>query len=106
MPKHDPIAQAAPVRLLRLPEVCALVGLSRSPVLRRVAEGLFPRPVSLGARAVAWRSTDVAAWIESRPVASGGGLNGAHAERAPSPDVPPVAVAQAAGRHARERRER
>ena len=43
-----------PRKILRLPVVLDRTGLSRSTVYLRVTEGRFPRPVSLGARAVGW----------------------------------------------------
>ncbi|MFZ5756932.1 MAG: helix-turn-helix transcriptional regulator [Pseudomonadota bacterium] len=59
--------------LLRLPQVEALTGLSRSSIYRfaqtdRAAkqENPFPSPVRLGLRAVAWRESEVMAWIASR----------------------------------------
>ena len=52
-----------PERILRLPNVLNRTGLSRSTVYLRVTEGRFPRPVSLGARAVGWIETEVEEWI-------------------------------------------
>jgi prophage regulatory protein len=52
-----------PRKILRLPIVLDRTGLSRSTVYQRVAEGRFPRPVSLGARAVGWVETEVEDWI-------------------------------------------
>lgn len=52
--------------LLRLPEVMARTGLSRSELYRKVASGDFPGPVKLGERASAWDSREVDRWIESR----------------------------------------
>ena len=52
-----------PRRILRLPNVLDRTGLSRSTVYQRVTEGRFPRPVSLGARAVGWIETEVEEWI-------------------------------------------
>ena len=40
--------------ILRLPVVKARTGLSRSTIYQRVAEGDFPKPINLGARAVGW----------------------------------------------------
>ena len=51
--------------ILRLPEVIARTGLSRTNVYRRIAAGTFPAPVALGPRAVGWRESDVIEWIES-----------------------------------------
>lgn len=52
--------------LLRLPQVKARSGLSRSEIYRRVASGDFPAPVKLGERASAWPEHEVAAWCEAR----------------------------------------
>ncbi len=53
-------------RIIRLEEVKKLVGLSRSTLYARIAEGNFPKQVSLGGRLVGWHESDVLAWIESR----------------------------------------
>ena len=52
-----------PAKILRLPNVLDRTGLSRSTVYLRVTEGRFPKPVSLGARAVGWIETEVEEWI-------------------------------------------
>ena len=46
-------------RILRLPEVLALTGLSRSTIYLRVEEGTFPKQINLGSRAVGWLDSDV-----------------------------------------------
>ncbi|MDC7693471.1 AlpA family transcriptional regulator [Asticcacaulis sp. DXS10W] len=53
-------------RIVRLPEVKALTGLSRSTVYERIREGQFPKPVGLGGRNVGWVEGEVTAWIERR----------------------------------------
>ena len=58
------------VRFLRLPEVLARTGLSRSTIYVRLDQGRFPRPVSLGARAVGWIEAEVDAWMRERVAAS------------------------------------
>lgn len=62
--KHEP------VRFLRLPEVLDRTGLSRSTIYVRLDQGRFPRPVSLGARAVGWIEAEVDEWIRERIAAS------------------------------------
>jgi len=62
--------QAHTPSILRLPQVEALTGLTRSPIYRRIADGDFPAPVLLGKRAVGWRESEIAEWIESRPRAT------------------------------------
>ena len=59
-----------PVRFLRLPEVLARTGLSRSTIYVRLDQGRFPRPVSLGGRAVGWIESEVDEWIRERIDAS------------------------------------
>ena len=61
-----------PVRFLRLPEVLARTGLSRSTIYVRLDQGRFPRPVSLGARAVGWIEAEVDEWIRERIATSRG----------------------------------
>ena len=52
--------------LLRRPDVETRTGLSRSTIYQWMKDGAFPQPVKLGARLVAWRESDVTAWLESR----------------------------------------
>ncbi|WP_321959634.1 helix-turn-helix transcriptional regulator [Paraburkholderia tropica] len=56
-------------RLIRLREVRARVSLGASTVYRYLAAGKFPRPVDLGGGRVAWRESEVDAWIANRPEA-------------------------------------
>jgi prophage regulatory protein len=53
-------------RLIRLDEVKRRTGFQKSSIYNRVAEGTFPRPVNLGARAVAWVEDEIQEWIDSR----------------------------------------
>jgi len=55
----------SPGTLMRLPSVEAKTGLSKSEIYRRIREKSFPQPLKLGARAVAWSSAEVDAWIQS-----------------------------------------
>ena len=61
------------VRFLRLPEVLARTGLSRSTIYVRLEQGRFPRPVSLGSRAVGWIEAEVDDWMRERIERSRGG---------------------------------
>lgn len=56
--------------LLRLPGVCALVGLSRSQIYRLIRAGEFPAGISLGANSVAWSAEQVHAWVAQKIKAS------------------------------------
>ena len=53
-------------RFLRLAEVQRRVPYSRSTIYQLINRGEFPRPISIGARAVAWLESDIDAWIEAR----------------------------------------
>jgi len=57
------------VRIIRLPEVMRLVGLGKSTIYEMIAKGTFPRPVSLGSRAVGWKAGDIWAWLLTRKAA-------------------------------------
>ncbi len=51
---------------LRLKQVKAVTGMSRSWIYEAIRRGEFPAPISLSARAVAWDSAAVAGWQEGR----------------------------------------
>lgn len=53
-------------RFLRLPEVIRLTGYSCSSVYLLMSRGEFPKTYKLGGRAVAWRESDIQAWINTR----------------------------------------
>ena len=51
--------------ILRMAAVCQVTKLGKSTVYRKLAEGTFPPPVRLGARAVGWKTRDIVAWLEA-----------------------------------------
>ena len=59
-------------KLHRRPSVEEITGLSRSTIYALMDDGEFPRPVRIGRRAVAWRDSDLTAWLASRETASKG----------------------------------
>ena len=59
------------VRLIRLPEVRRMTGLSRTRIYELEREGRFPRRRKLSDRACAWELQQIVDWIRSRPVAGG-----------------------------------
>ncbi|QPJ64813.1 MAG: AlpA family transcriptional regulator [Candidatus Nitrohelix vancouverensis] len=50
-------------RILRLPEVMARTGLSRSTIYHYISKAAFPKPVSLGVRAVGWVEGEIQEWL-------------------------------------------
>jgi prophage regulatory protein len=60
-----------PMRFLKLKEVMEKTALSRSAIYRKMDkknlkmdEKIFPKPVNLGDRAVAWVESEVNEWME------------------------------------------
>lgn len=51
---------------LRLKQVKALTGLSRSSIYGAIKKGDFPSSVSIGARSVAWTEESIAHWQASK----------------------------------------
>lgn len=50
-------------RIIRLPEVIMLTGLSRSTIYLRMANDQFPKAISLGGRAVGWVESELEGWV-------------------------------------------
>jgi prophage regulatory protein len=57
-------------RLLRLPAVLKLIGVSRATLYRWCQQGHFIKPCRLSARLVAWRQSEVIHWITTREAVS------------------------------------
>ncbi len=57
-------------KILRLPAVIDFTGLSRSTIYLKMSRGEFPRPISLGKRAVGWCQSDIENWLEERIIHS------------------------------------
>ena len=54
------------IQILRLPAAMALNGLSRSSTYNHIAQGLWPKPVAIGARAVGFPAAECEAVIAAR----------------------------------------
>jgi prophage regulatory protein len=55
-------------RILRLGEVIDVTGKPESSIYEGVAEGTFPAPIPLGARAVGWLEDELVEW-QARQIA-------------------------------------
>ena len=55
------MAAATTERLLRLSEVLTRTGLARTTIYRKMRDGSFPEPLKIGARAVRWPESEIAA---------------------------------------------
>ena len=58
--------RAMKTKVIRLPEVRTLTGLSRSTIYSQISQGTFPKPISLGSRAVGWIEYEITDWLEQR----------------------------------------
>lgn len=56
--------QLPEIGFLKLAEVLGLIPLGRTSWLNGVKDGLYPKPVKLGARSVAWKVEDIRALVE------------------------------------------
>jgi prophage regulatory protein len=53
-------------RVLRIAEVEAVTGKTRTRIYEEIGAGVFPAPVPLGERAVGWLSDEIEAWLAQR----------------------------------------
>jgi len=56
-------------RIMRMKELTTLIGLSRPTLYEMMRDGIFPRPIHLGRRAVGWRESVINEWLETRKTA-------------------------------------
>lgn len=57
-------------RIVRLPTVKEITGLSRSSIYLRMSKKEFPQSISLGDRAIGWLEADIEQWLEQCIAAS------------------------------------
>ena len=57
-------------KIVRLPTVKDLTGLSRSTIYLRISKNEFPAPISLGGRAVGWVDKEIDDWLAEKIEAS------------------------------------
>ena len=56
-----------PFIILRRKQAESRIGLSRSTIYARIAEGSLPHPVNLGGgRAVGWIESEINEWVQAR----------------------------------------
>src|SRR5688572_16465644 len=53
--------------LARFPEAHSITSLSRSQIFKLERDGKFPKRVQLSGGAVAWRRSELKAWLDSLP---------------------------------------
>jgi len=63
--KQTAEVQASP-RAIRINQVIARTGLSRTTIHREVKAGNFPNPISISKRSKAWIEREVDAWLNAK----------------------------------------
>jgi prophage regulatory protein len=53
-------------KIIRRLEVETMTGLKRSSIYAKMAEGIFPKSINLGTRAVGWIESEVQDWLKNR----------------------------------------
>lgn len=59
-------------KILKLPDVMERCALSRSSIYAYIQGDKFPKPISLGERAVGWLESEISSWIADRAELRGG----------------------------------
>lgn len=57
-------------RIIKLPELTNITGLSKSSIYREIARGTFPKQKQLSRYSIGWRTSEIADWVTSRPTVS------------------------------------
>ncbi|MBP7178688.1 AlpA family transcriptional regulator [Vogesella sp. DC21W] len=54
------------MKILRIHDVMAMIGLARSTIYKYIGEGHFPKQIRLGRRAVGWLLSDIERWLRMK----------------------------------------
>jgi prophage regulatory protein len=60
--------------ILRQDAVCMRLGISGTTLFRWVRAQNFPKPIRLGPNTVGWLEADVESWLETKKIATSGGV--------------------------------
>lgn len=69
-----------PGRFIRLTEVKAMTGLSKTSIYRLLSTGTFPKQISIGARTVVWIDKDIYGWMDAQIQHARGGTESIYSE--------------------------
>ena len=54
------------MRVLKLKDVLSITGLGKTSLYKLINLSEFPKPISLGLRAVGWLESEIEAWIQDK----------------------------------------
>lgn len=60
------MAKSKSDKILRMPEVVKITGVSYKTIYRNMELGLFPKQVKIGVRCVGWLQSDIDEWLSDR----------------------------------------
>ena len=69
MSRHEPTIPTC--GFLRLPQIIALIPISKSAWWEGCRSGRYPKPIKLGPRTTVWRAEDIRAFIEKAGLSEG-----------------------------------
>lgn len=69
----DAADRSVEVKFIKMHEVLAISGKSRSSIYDAIKKGEFPAPIKVGGRASAWIKSEVMQWTQDRIHASRSG---------------------------------
>ncbi len=61
-------------KALRVKDVCAKTGISRTHLFRLIQRSLFPKPIKLSERISVWDETSIDRWLAEKFAGVDGGL--------------------------------
>ena len=57
------------LKILRLPAVITMLGVSKPTIYLWIKRGRFPAPLKIGQKASGWLLSDIESWIAERAIA-------------------------------------
>lgn len=59
-------------KILRLPDVINITGLSRSSIYQKISDGDFPKQINISTKSVGWIESEIQKWIADKIQCVGG----------------------------------
>ena len=85
--RKETLSSPDEVIFVRLPDVKAVTGLSKSSLYALIRANNFPAPVRLGPRTVAWVRSEVKQWAAERVLTSRSAISYPGSKRMPQPAI-------------------
>jgi len=53
-------------RMMRVPEVVKVVGVSTATLRNMIRDGVFPAPIKISRQAIAWSESTISDWLQAK----------------------------------------